>query len=200
MLKIKRIISSHPLSPNCYIICSGNECAIIDPTIPFDESIVCGELKYIILTHAHFDHIWNIDEWVNNTGAKVIAGKLEVDSLKDPMKNCYKLYNGSDKGYYGEAEGVGNGDNLPLGDTTISVIECPGHTIGSVTYLCESHAFVGDTIFAGGGYGRFDLPTGNMTLLFDSIQKLAALPEDTTVYPGHGETTTIKQYRKDTNR
>ena len=200
MLDIKRIISSHPLSPNCYIISSCDEYAIIDPTIPFNVSLIPGKLKYIILTHAHFDHIWNINEWVENTRTKVIIGEAEVESLKDPMKNCYKLYNGTDNGYFGEVVGLKDGDSIPLGDTTISVIECPGHTIGSATYLCDSCAFVGDTIFAGGGFGRFDLPTGNMNLLINSIQRLIKLPEDTVVYPGHGDITTIKQYRKDSNR
>lgn len=200
MLDIKRIESPHPLRPNCYLISSAGESAIIDPTIPFEESLISGDVKYILLTHAHFDHILEINSWVAATGARVISGKSEVPALSDPMRNCYKLYDGSDNGYFGKAEGLNDGDVIPLGNTEIKIIECPGHTIGSVTFLCENHAFVGDTVFAGGGFGRFDLPTGNLHLLLNSINKLTNLPLDTIFYPGHGESTTNKKYKQDSRR
>ncbi len=200
MLQIKLLHSPHPFAANCYLICSSGEYAIIDPTTPYDPSLFDGELKYILLTHAHFDHILDIDSWAENTNACIILAKDEVIALKDPMRNCYKLYNGSDKGYFGAANGLSSGDIIPLGDTEITLIECPGHTIGCATYLCEKNAFVGDTIFAGGGYGRFDLPSGSFVMLKESIRKLIALPDDTVFYPGHGEATTNKQYKQDIGR
>ena len=116
------------------------------------------------------------------------------------MRNCYKLYDGSERGYFGEAEGIGDGDVLRLGDTEIAYMSTPGHTAGSGIFICDGNAFVGDTVFAGGGYGRFDLPTGSYPMLLDSIRKVIRLPEETRVYPGHGPSTTIKQYKLDIGR
>lgn len=197
MLNIEFLSSPHPFAANCYLISSAGEYAVIDPTVPFDGSLCFGVVKYILLTHAHFDHILEIDSWVEATGAEVLLAESEVTSLSDPMRNCYKLYNGSDRGYFGKAKGLSDGDILPLGDTEIKVIECPGHTVGCAAYLCEGSAFVGDTVFAGGGYGRFDLPGGNYLMLRQSIKKLISLPDEIVFYPGHGSSTTNKQYKQD---
>lgn len=200
MLNIELLTSPHAFSANTYLISSAGEYAIIDPTAPFDRLACDGEVKYILLTHAHFDHILEINSWVEATDAKVIISSAELSALSDPIRNCYKLFDGSEKGYFGDAHGIDDGDILPLGKTNIRFIGCPGHTVGSGSYLCEGNAFVGDTIFAGGGYGRFDLPTGNLTMLRDSIQRLLELPDETFVYPGHGISTTIKQYKLDIGR
>ena len=197
MIHIRLLHSPHPFASNCYLINSGEEYAIIDPTTPFDPSLYTGKLRYILLTHAHFDHILDINDWVENTGAPVFLSSEEVVALSDPMRNCYKLYNGTDNGYFGIATGLNDGDVLEFGDTQIKIIHCPGHTAGCATYLCDGNAFVGDTVFAGGGYGRFDLPSGNFVLLKDSINKLISLPDDTIFFPGHGESTTNKQYKQD---
>lgn len=197
-MRIESLPSSpHPFSANSYLISSRGEYAVVDPTTPFSADMVEGRVKYILLTHAHFDHILEVDSWVRETGAEVICSVDELAALSDPMRNCYKLYNGTDNGYFGASRAIDESDTLPLGDTTISLIRCPGHTIGSATYICDGCAFVGDTIFEGGGYGRFDLPTGNSVMLVGSIKKLMSLPDDTLVYPGHGGTTTIKQYKLD---
>lgn len=197
MLNIEFLRSPHPFAANCYLISSAGEYAVVDPTAPFDASLCNGTVKYILLTHAHFDHILEIDSWVAATGAEVVLAKNEVAALSDPMRNCYKLYNGTDNGYFGESKGLSDGDILPLGDTEIRVIECPGHTAGCAAYLCDGSAFVGDTVFAGGGFGRFDLPSGNYNLLRESISKLVSLPNEIVFYPGHGESTTNKQYKQD---
>ena len=196
MLNIQVLKSPHLFAANCYLISNNGEYAVVDPTAPYDKSLIDGDLKYVLLTHAHFDHILDIDSWAE-AGAEVILCKDEKDALADSVRNCYKLFNGSENGYFGEARGLMDGDIIPLGDSKIKMIACPGHTIGSATYLCENHAFVGDTVFAGGGYGRFDLPTGNFTMLRESVRRLASLPESVVLYPGHGETTTVKQYKQD---
>ena len=197
MLEIKLLHSPHPFAANTYLISSKGEYAIVDPTLPYDSSLVFGELKYILLTHGHFDHILEVDSWANATGAQVIASEAESGALSDPMRNCYKLYNGTDNGYFGSVSILREGNVLTLGELEISLIECPGHTIGSVAYLCDGNAFVGDTVFAGGGFGRYDLPTGDRLLLINSIEKIISLPENIVLYPGHGEPTTNKQYRQD---
>ena len=186
----------HPFSSICYLISSGGEYAVIDPSYPYEPDLIDGRLKYVLLTHAHFDHFLDIESW-EKTGAEILVCKYDLGGLSDPVRNCYKIFSGIDKGYFGNSRGVSDGEIIPLGQSEIKVIACPGHTIGSVTYLCDNHAFVGDTVFAGGGFGRYDLPTGNFLLLRKSIRKIASLPETVVLYPGHGETTTVKQYKQD---
>lgn len=197
MIQVKLLKSPHSFYANTYLISSGEECAIIDPSTPYDPSLTVGKLKYILLTHAHFDHMLDIDEWVDATGAEVILSALELDALSDPIRNCYKLYDGSDKGYFGRARGIEDGCVLTIGDSEIRFMLTPGHTCGSGIYLCDGYAFVGDTVFAGGGYGRFDLPTGSLPMLRDSIRRITELDGDTVVYPGHGISTTINKYKTD---
>ena len=197
MLKIEVLKSPHPFAANSYLFSSAGEYAIVDPTAPYVEGLCDGRVKYVLLTHAHFDHILEVESWAK-AGAMVVISEQDRCALADPMKNCYKLYNGSDNGYFGDSVGLNDGDVLTLGYCEIKFLACPGHTIGSGTFLCDGNAFVGDTICAGGGYGRFDLPTGSSVMLRDSIQKLLSLPDEVVVYPGHGEFTTIKQYKNDT--
>ena len=197
-MEIQILKSPHPFAANCYLIQVGGEYAVVDPTAPFSEGICQGTVRYILLTHAHFDHILEVDSWVKS-GAEVIILADERDALSDPMRNCYKLYNGSDDGYFGDARAVNDNDSLPLGDSEIRVIACPGHTAGSAAYLIDGRAFVGDTVFEGGGFGRYDLPTGNFVMLRESIRRIISLPDDTILYPGHGGTTSVKQYKQDLN-
>ena len=200
MAKIRLADQVHSFQSNCYILSSDLDCAVIDPCVPYNESLLTGKLRYILLTHAHFDHILDIDDWVEQSGATVIVSEQDQQLLSDPMGNCYKLYDGSERGYFGKSQSVNDGDILPLGKETIQVISCPGHTIGSVSYLVGNDMFVGDTVFAGGGYGRCDLPTSSFAMIKDSINKICSLDEEITMYPGHGKTTTIKQYKRDIGR
>ena len=196
MLDIKIPQPTHNFSSNTYVLCSGGEYAVIDPSVPYDKSVCPGELKYILLTHSHFDHILDIDSWVD-AGGKVLISKHEIDFLPDPMKNCYGLFFGQTKGYFGEAHGVSEGDAFNLGDETITVLEVPGHTDGSLIYKIGEICFVGDTVFDGGGYGRFDLPSGNAAKLKSSIERIHTFPLDTVLYPGHGGPTTVKKHKQD---
>ena len=113
------------------------------------------------------------------------------------MRNCYKLYNGTNNGYLGDTHVVEDGEELNFGNSVIKVIETPGHTAGSAIFVIEMNAFVGDTVFENGGYGRFDLPTGSFVMLKDSINKIMRLDRNIIMYPGHGGCTTVKQYIKD---
>ncbi len=197
MPSIRLLKPFHQFQSNTYIISSAGKCAIIDPSVPFDKAYLDGELEYILLTHAHFDHILDIDSWVQGTGARVVISEYEVDALSDPVRNCYKFFNGSDGGYFGKAYGLSDGEKIILGDIEITLMNTPGHTVGSSVYLIDGAAFVGDCVFAGGSYGRTDLPTGDFRALKDSINKIVSLPEDTLLYPGHGPNTTVKQYKQD---
>jgi glyoxylase-like metal-dependent hydrolase (beta-lactamase superfamily II) len=199
MLNIQSLSSPHKFASNCYLISACGEYAVVDPSAPYAEGICQGSVRYVLLTHAHFDHIWEVASWVENSSAEIIILDAERGALSDPMRNCFKLYNGTDNGYFGTAREVSDGEMLPLGDTEIRVMSCPGHTIGSATYVVGNIAFVGDTVFEGGGYGRCDLPTSSPVMLIDSIKKIISLPEDTQLYCGHGDPTTVKQYKIDLN-
>ena len=197
MLEIKLLNSSHPFHANSYLISCDGESAIIDPTASFDNSLIDGELKYILLTHGHFDHILELDSWVDNTDAMAVISEDEKTLIANPDLNCYRMYNGSDKGFYKEVFTVKDGVQLGLGSKTINVISTPGHTAGSVIYVIDNIAFVGDTVFSGGGYGRYDLPTGNSLMLKQSIEKIMKLNDNIIMYPGHGDPTTLKNYKND---
>ena len=155
---------------NTFVMVCGDEAAVIDPSVPFSEaaSILTGiKLRYILLTHCHFDHFLTIDEWVKETGAEVVIGRSDSIGLASPITNCYRMFLGKDDGYFGRVTEVDGADVLFLGDSEVKVISTPGHTAGGVSYLVENTLFAGDTVFAGGGYGRCDLTGGDIGLLFD---------------------------------
>ena len=197
MLDIKVLPHSHGFASNTYLLTVGGECAVIDPSAPYSESLVGGRVKYILLTHAHFDHMLDIDEWVEKTGAEVIVGNNDIGALPDSERNCYMLLTRRDHGYYGAATPIDENTEIYLGGEKIRVILTPGHTPGSVSYLIGDLLFVGDTIFAGGGYGKCCFPGGDFSEIRRSINKLLELDENIVVYPGHGESTTVKEYKKD---
>ncbi len=197
MLNISILPHNHSFASNTYLVDDGNECVVIDPAAPFPASGITKKLKYIILTHAHFDHMLDIDEWVDKTGAEVLVGGPDFAGLSDSELNCYMLLTGQDRGYGGTAIKANDGDIFSFGKTDITVLSTPGHTPGSVSILIEDALFVGDTIFAGGGYGKCCFPGGNFSDIRKSIEKIIALDGNTTVYPGHGEKTTISEYKKD---
>jgi len=197
MLEINLYRSTHSFGSNTYVVFSENECIVIDPSIPFRKSLLRERrLRYIVLTHAHFDHFLEIESWLAETDATVLVSQGDKYSLSDPFRNCYKLFLGVDKGYFGESSTFGDGDEYLLGTDAFRIISCPGHTPGSATIYFDGYAFVGDTVFEGGGYGRYDLPGGDPDSLFASIRMICKLPDDTVLYPGHGGATTVKEYKK----
>ena len=188
--------SVHPFASNTYIIYSGGECAVVDPSVPYSTVTLQGKLRYILLTHAHFDHMLDIDEWVRESGATVIVSAYDKPALSDSSRNAYFLFTGKHSGYFGESVAVNDGDTLPLGDELIRVIALPGHTPGSVGYHISDILFAGDTVFSGGGYGRCDLPGGDYEAIKDSINRVMALEPSTILLCGHGEATTVSEYRR----
>jgi len=186
---------------NTYLISSDDEWAVVDPSVDYSEverehPDIRGKIKYILLTHAHFDHILMINTWLSNN-TTVIVGKADKEALSNPSLNCYLGFLGIEEGYYGPSLGVDESDVLTLGKKDIRIICCPGHTPGGVSYKIDNSVFVGDTLFASGGYGRFDLPGGDYDTLMKTLMRLfICLNDDRIVYPGHGLPTTIKDSRK----
>ena len=200
MHNVYRFVPKRYFGSNTYLIRSGDEFAVVDPSVEYSEVLaqvpeLKGRLKYVLLTHAHFDHILKIYSWCVDS-ARVMVGEGDLAALSDPNLNCYLGFLGVHDGYFGVAFPLSQGDELVLGDDVIRVIECPGHTPGGLGYFIGDSLFIGDTLFAEGGYGRCDLPGGDMEALSETIGLLLALNDDFTLYAGHGEVTTLKETKK----
>lgn len=197
MLKIDKFCPTDRFGCNTYLISSNDEFAIIDPSVSYNEirslhPEIDGKIKYILLTHYHFDHILEIDSWYEIC-KDVRIGSEDIQGLGDPYINCYLGFLGTEEGFYGTANAVSDNDLLKLGDETIRVIACPGHTPGGVSYRIGDNIFVGDTVFEKGGYGRCDLPLGDIGKLEKSIIRLLTHEKDARLYPGHGDSTSIRE-------
>ena len=187
-----------PYGSNCYLLSSSGEFVVVDPSADYSTALkmhpeIEGRVKYVLLTHAHFDHILAINSWKEQC-EQIIVGSADAEYLADATKNCYLGFLGVDDGYYGSYKCVGDGEKLQFGNEDISVIACPGHTPGGVSYQIGDAVFCGDTAFAGGGYGRCDLPGGDIEVLEKTLIRLITeLPSETVFYPGHGPSTTLKE-------
>lgn len=196
-----RVLSFSPkgtFGANTYLVISDNEAVVIDPSVPPSAvqqkaDLNSLKLKAVLLTHAHFDHMLEIDAWCNEFDIEPQLGQADAPALADEILNCYGLFFGTKKGYYGSYKTLSGGDKISFGSTALRVIETPGHTKGAIALYGDESVFVGDTVFEGGNVGRVDLPGGNYSALKSSIEKILALPEDTTVYCGHGTSTTVKE-------
>ncbi len=147
-------------------------------------------IEYILVTHGHFDHIHGLDEAKKKTGAKIVISEVDAPMLTDPMKNGSGLIGAQ---IMCESEPdmiVGDGDEITLGKSCIKVISTPGHTKGSLCFLCDDILLSGDTMFCCGS-GRTDLYGGDDHEMMMSFRKLAALDDECRVFPGHDVSTTI---------
>lgn len=197
MIGIHSLQPIEPYGSNCYLISSGDEYIVIDPSADYESALskypsIAGRVKYILLTHSHFDHMLAINTWTG-TGATVVVGNGDVPALSDAHLNCYLGFLGVDDGYYGPVKTVSDGEILEFGQEKIEVIGCPGHTPGGLSYKIGDRIFCGDTVFAQGGYGRCDLPGGDIETLEKTLIKLITHLTDATFYPGHGSTTTLRE-------
>lgn len=186
------------IGTNCYLVQNEEtkECILIDPAT-CKQKIVDHireqglSLKAILLTHGHFDHIMGIDGFLEAFPVPVYAHEKERELLEDASLNSSSTYG---PGYtFSGAVYVKDQERLTLAGMEIEVIYTPGHTIGGCCYYLpkEGVLFSGDTLFCA-SVGRSDFPTGSAGQLIRSIkEKLMCLPEDTKVYPGHMDETTI---------
>lgn len=196
-MRIKKFVIGM-VGTNCYIVFNEHtkECFAIDPaapSAPMAEFIRAEGLEFqgILLTHGHFDHIMGIDALRQEWQVPVYASILEQEVLTDAGVNLSTAYGA---GYtFVDADLLEDGACLTLAGYQIRMISTPGHTAGGCCYYIESEGvlFSGDTLFAG-SVGRTDFPTGSMSTLVRSVkERLLELPEDTQVYPGHMDATTI---------
>ena len=186
---------------NSYVVISGDSFSVIDPSVGYFDALRSvpeiseKKLRYVILTHAHIDHFWEIVSYVKNGGA-VLISHSDADKLADPHMNCSDFITGPLQVYSGEYSTLREGDKIDLGEDTLDVIEVPGHTCGSICLIGDGVIFSGDTLFAGGAYGRYDLPTGNMRELIESIKRILSYPSEYEMYSGHGSMARLADIKK----
>lgn len=181
-----------PLQTNCYLVWADgrDDCVVVDPGAEPDRIRLAAaglgkKIAAILLTHGHFDHVTGVRPLADSTGCAVY---LCGEDLSLPPR----LTGGTH--YYTHT--YQDGDVLTLAGITFSVMQTPGHTKGSVCLLAEDHMFSGDTLFAG-ACGRTDLPGGSWAEISASLKRLASLPKDYAVHPGHGCGTTLDTERRE---
>ena len=177
-----------PLATNCYLVWQDGrtDAVIVDPAAN-SRKITAALQEHgltpvcFLLTHAHFDHIGALKPLLAAApDARVYVGDQDKD---DPCDMAYDLLTYTDT--------YQDGDSVEAAGLSFRVLGTPGHTPGSVCLLCGEALFSGDTLFAG-SYGRTDFKGGSMQDMYASLRKLAALPPQTRLLPGHGPESTIE--------
>jgi glyoxylase-like metal-dependent hydrolase (beta-lactamase superfamily II) len=189
-----------PVAENCFIFRrDGSDTGLmVDPGEEADrllkalEDLGISKLEAILLTHTHFDHVGAVAPVARATGAPVYCPEIEVPVLADIMSFVPWPGFGPYESWDAE-ETVAGGERLELAGFEIDVLFTPGHSPGHVTYAIagEPALFSGDVLFRN-SIGRTDLPGGHAPTLFESLRTLVdSYPEETVVYPGHMEITTL---------
>lgn len=187
-----------PLGNNVYVVAATQhgEALVVDPAMGAIEAVrpVLQErnlrLSAVVATHSHWDHIAEAGVLAEQTGAPVIAHQMDAARIANPPRPM--MFPEIEITPAPVARELVDGDVVALGDLAFQVIHTPGHTPGSMCLYLPEEALLlsGDTLFAG-SFGRYDLPGGDRHRLEQSLLRLAGLPVDTRVLPGHGSETTI---------
>ncbi len=196
-----------PLETNCYVLKSGGEIAVIDPsaqTVSEKEKLISflqslnGNVKFIINTHGHFDHI-SANKILKNTfkNSKIAIHEADSEMLVSPELNgsvSFGLNIVSDK----PDILLQDGDYLEVGDAKLKVLHIPGHTKGSIALYDEKGGFVftGDTLFAGTVGIAKNFKNAFSEMIKGIKEKLLVLPNKTVIFPGHNEESTIGEEKR----
>ncbi len=197
-MNIKKLSLGH-IQANCYILNGGNgDGAVIDPGDFNKELLVAIQesgiknLKYIICTHGHFDHISGVGRLKEKyPQAQVVVGAGDSYFLDSELFSAC-AYFGLEFFPCHCDKSLVDGEILNIGDTGLSVISAPGHSPGGIILYSENEkiAFTGDTLFKG-SIGRTDLHGGSHPQIMKSVKIIKSFSPDTVLYPGHGESTTV---------
>jgi hydroxyacylglutathione hydrolase len=190
---------------NIYLV-PGRTPTLIDTGTGFHSGIILEEIRsiidpstiqQIILTHEHYDHVGGTPAFLKATNGKARVGALQdvVEKLKAGKSTFAEMLGGHMPSLTVTLP-LQDGSTLQCGDDAYTVLATPGHSPGSICLYCPKHRvlFSGDTVFAGGGYGRYDFPGGSYDQLLASVERLMTLDVE-SLYSGHGP-----EVAKDANR
>lgn len=201
-MQLMRIIVG-PLQVNCFILADDatKEAIIIDPGDDGREILkyVADQkltVRYIVNTHAHFDHVGANKAVKDATGAQLLLHEADAPVLATVSQHA-RMFGMSAPASPPADVFVKHGDAITAGGITLRVLHTPGHSPGGISLLGEGMVFTGDALFAG-SIGRTDLPGGDLQTLLGAIKAhLLALPDDTMVFSGHGPASTIGDERRE---
>lgn len=202
MIHIERF-QVNMISENCYVVNDDTkECVIIDCGAYYEEErqaivdyIRQNDLKpkHLLATHGHVDHNFGNDTIYHEFQLRPEYNDRDEELMKDLKGQAKMLFNlDIDNEYPAAANYLEDGDSVKFGNHEFSVITTPGHSPGGVCYYCkeENILFSGDTLFCG-SIGRTDFIGGNQFLIIQSLRQLGQLPDETRIFPGHGQQTTM---------
>jgi glyoxylase-like metal-dependent hydrolase (beta-lactamase superfamily II) len=188
----------------CYVVVDNKskQCAIIDPVLDFDFSSATTsttfadkvidyinekqwQCQWVLETHAHADHLTAAPYIQKKLGGQIVIGK-HITDVQKIFKTVFNFDHNFNVNGIQFDKLVDENDTLALGDLTIHILHTPGHTPACVTYIIEDAAFIGDTLFMPDyGTARCDFPGGDAETLYNSIQKIFQLPDNTRLFTGH---------------
>ena len=201
MLKISNLTVSESTvfgySSNCYLLSSGEEAAVVDPSVECEKILAAIKregvaLKYIILTHGHFDHIHSLKALRDETGAEVMIHSADARCLSDPLYSLTAIFGYPEGDYPSDVTLLSDADEITLGEEKIKVVHTPGHSEGSICLLADDVLLTGDTLFDM-SVGRYDFPGSSKTELLRSLYKIYTSFAECKIYPGHGAPSTVRR-------
>ena len=196
---VERVVVG-PIETNCYILDAGAAggdagCIVVDPgwdAPAIFEALHGRRVAAVLVTHAHFDHVGALDALAAASETGFAISSADAPRLAACMEQGRQWFGADAAVTARPSRELEDGDLVCAGGFRLRVVSCPGHTPGGLTYVDDERGFAltGDTLFRGSA-GRTDLDGGDVRALYASLARLGALPPETRVLPGHGDSSTI---------